>query len=360
MKRYVIFGGTGFIGTHLSQSLLQADADCEVVLVDLNSPREAGYAKVQQRALAIGRATFIKHDVRNPIDESEIGPADVVFNLAAVHREPGHQAYEYFQTNIYGAENVCAYASAVGAKQLVFTSSISVYGPTEQVKTEESLTIPETPYGSSKLVAENIHRTWQIATPGRKLLILRPGVVFGPGEGGNVTRLVRSIVKGYFVYLGNRTTRKAGGYVKELCDVIQFGMDHQSKTGEALTLLNFSMSPTTPMEQFVDAIRDVTKIRRQPIAFPRSVLLAMSYPINAAAQTFGIKQPVSPTRVRKMFRSTNIEAKRLQTLGYKYNYSLKAAFEDWKRDVPADFVEAPARMLQPAVAEQATQIQSVS
>jgi len=360
MKRYVIFGGTGFIGTHLSQSLLEGDGDCEIVLVDLNPPRSAGYAAVLLRALATGRAAFIQHDVRNPIDESEIGAADVVFNLAAVHREPGHQPYEYFQTNIYGAENVCAYASAVGAKHVVFTSSISVYGPTEAVKTEESLTIPETPYGSSKLVAENIHRTWQIAAPGRRLLILRPGVVFGPGEGGNVTRLVRSLVNGYFVYLGNQATRKAGGYVKELCEVIQFGMDHQVKSGESLTLLNFSMSPTTPMEDFVDAIRDVAKIRRQPFSFPRSFLLAVSYPINAAAQTFGLKQPVSPTRIRKLFRSTNIEAKRLQTLGYRYSYSLKAAFEDWKQDVPEDFLGTSAQAPDRALAEQTRQIPGVS
>ena len=184
MKRYAIFGGTGFIGTHLSQALLESDPQCEVVLVDINPLRTAGYADKLQRALSTGRARFVEQDVRNPISESEIGPADVVFNLAAVHREPGHQPYEYFQTNIYGAENVCAYASAVGAKHIVFTSSISVYGPTEEPKTEESLTVPDSPYGSSKLVAENIHRAWQTASPDRRLLIVRPGVVFGPGELG--------------------------------------------------------------------------------------------------------------------------------------------------------------------------------
>ena len=42
-------------------------------------------------------------------------------------------------------------------------------------------------------------------------------------------------------------------------------------------------------------------------------------------------------RVRKLFRSTNIEARRLRALGYKYSYSLQAAFEDWKADVPDDF-----------------------
>jgi len=337
MKRYAIFGGTGFIGTHLSQSLLESDPNCELVLIDINPPRTAGYAEKLQRALSLGKATFVKQDVRNPISELEIGPADVVFNLAAVHREPGHQPYEYFQTNIYGAENVCAYASAVGAKHIVFTSSISVYGPTEEAKTEESLTVPTSPYGSSKLVAENIHRTWQSASRERQLLILRPGVVFGPGEEGNVTRLIRSLVKGYYVYMGNRTTRKAGGYVKELCDVIRFGIEYQGLSGEALTIMNFSTVPTTSIENFVGVICEVAKIKRRPASLPRALLVGLSYPIDAAAKTLGIRQPISPMRVRKLVRSTNVEAKQLQTLGYKFNYSLTTAFEDWKHDLPGDF-----------------------
>jgi nucleoside-diphosphate-sugar epimerase len=353
MKRYVIFGGTGFIGTHLAQSLLENEPKCEIVLVDVNPPRNAPYAGKLLSAISSGRAGFVKHDVRQPADKAVLGSADIVFNLAAVHREPGHQPKEYFETNIHGAENVCAYASAVGAKHLVFTSSISVYGPTEESKTEESLTVPESPYGGSKLVAENIHRTWQKAAPERRLLILRPGVVFGPGEGGNVTRLVRSLVKGYFVYMGNRATRKAGGYVKELSEVIRFGIAHQQQTGESVTLLNFSTMPTTIMEDFVNTIREVAAIRRKPISFPRSVLLGLSYPIDAVARTFGIRQPVSPTRIRKLYRSTNIEARGLQTLGYRYSYTLKAAFEDWKLDVPEDF-GAPASSTRTALTARAS------
>jgi nucleoside-diphosphate-sugar epimerase len=256
----VIFGGTEFIGTHLSQILLESDPQCRVVLVDLNPPRKAAYTKGLQRALANGRAAFLSRDVRNPIEETEIGSADVVFNLAAVHRELGYHPIEYFQTNIFGAENICAYASAVGAKHIVFMSSISVYGQTDEAKTEESLPAPETAYGSSKLLAESVHRSWQQATPGRRLLVLRPGAIFGPGESGNVTRLVRSLLKGHFMYVGNCTTRVAGGYLKELCEAIRFAMEYQIDSGECSMLLNFSMDSPTPMETFVDTVREVARI----------------------------------------------------------------------------------------------------
>jgi nucleoside-diphosphate-sugar epimerase len=265
------------------------------------------------------------------------GRADIVFNLAAIHREPGHEPVEYFATNLNGAENICSYTAAIGCPRLVFTSSISTYGLSEDLKDEGSVPVPETAYGGSKLAAEKIHLTWKAGAPERKLLLLRPGVVFGPGEGGNVTRLVRSLVKGYFVYLGNRKTRKAGGYVKEMCHVVQFGMEHQDRTGDGVTLLNFSMDPPATMESFVNAIKSVAGIRRSPLTIPRSLILGISYPVDAISRTFGIAQPISPVRIRKLFRSTSIEPRKLRELGYTWKFTLEEAFRDWKQDFPEDF-----------------------
>lgn len=334
----VIFGGTGFIGTHMAQHWLREDLAGSVVLVDLNPPRKEPYAGLLQDGLKTGRVEYVRWDVRQPVPADLLPKADTVFNFAAVHREPGHQPHEYFETNLYGAENVSAWAAESGCSRMVFTSSISPYGPSESVKDEQSLPVPETPYGSSKLAAEKIHLAWQAAVPGRKLLVLRPGVVFGPGEGGNVTRLVRSLVKGYFVYMGNRQTRKAGGYVKELCRVTQFGLEHQNRTCEGVTLLNFSMNPLPALENFVEAIQKTAGLRRKPLSVPRSVLLGVSYPVDAVARTFGIRQPISPVRVRKLFRSTPIDPKALRDLGYQWQFTLEDAFLDWKRDLPQDFM----------------------
>lgn len=340
MRPIIVFGGAGFIGTHLAQHLLRENVAQEIFLVDIEAPRDAPYAALLREGLRSGKVKFLPWDVRSPIPASLLPDrAGIIFNLAAVHREPGHQPEEYFETNINGARNVCDYATATGCSRMVFTSSISPYGPTEQLRDETSLPVPETPYGSSKLVAETIHSGWQGASPGRKLLILRPGVVFGPGEGGNVTRLIQSIVGGYFVYLGNKHTRKAGGYVKELCFVIQFGLDHQDRCGEEITILNFSFNPPATMETFVEAIRKVVESRHAPFTAPRSLVLGSSYVIDGLASAFGIKQPVSPVRVRKMFRSTYVDPKRLRELGYSWRFSIEEAFRDWKREVPSDFLK---------------------
>ncbi len=333
----VLFGGTGFIGSHVAMHWLREDFARQVILVDLDPPRREPWTEPLQQALETGRAAFVRWDVRQKIPETLLPKADLIFNLAAIHREPGHLAHEYFETNLCGAENVCAWASVAGCERMVFTSSIAPYGESEDLKDEGSLPVPDSPYGSSKLAAEKMHIGWQAGCRCRKLLILRPGVVFGPGEGGNVTRLIRSIVKGYFVYMGNRQTRKAGGYVKELCRIVQFGLEHQDETDESVTLLNVSIDPPPTLETYVAAIGKVAGIRRSPFNLPRSLLVGVSYPIHGVATLFGIRQPISPVRVRKVFRSTSIDPKRLRELGYQPKYTLEEALEDWKRDLPGDF-----------------------
>ena len=69
---------------------------------------------------------------------------DVIFNFAAVHRTPGHEDHEYFETNIRGAENVVAFAEKWNIKKVVFTSSIAPYGAAEELKKETTLPTPNT------------------------------------------------------------------------------------------------------------------------------------------------------------------------------------------------------------------------
>ncbi|MGO4517996.1 NAD-dependent epimerase/dehydratase family protein [Terriglobus sp. 2YAB30_2] len=336
-RSFVIFGGNGFIGTHTALTLLAADPRNTIYLVDIRPPRTEGYARPIVEALSSGRAVFVQHDVRQPMPTDLLPQAEIVFNFAAIHREPGHAAPEYFETNLLGAEHVCDWATRTSSRKIIFTSSISPYGPSESRKDERSIPTPESPYGSSKLAAEKIHLAWLAGDSARRLVIMRPGVVFGPGEGGNVTRLVRSLVKGYFVYMGNRDTIKAGGYVKELCQVMLFAMAYLQEHQQSFLLLNFSFGPTPKLQDFVRAIQKTVGLKRSPLSVPRSLLLGVSYPVSTLASAFGIKTPINPVRVRKLFRSTNVYPMRLEELGYRFRFTLEEAFEDWKKDLPEDF-----------------------
>ena len=144
-------------------------------------------------------------------------------------------------------------------------------------------------------------------------------------------------MKGYFVYLGNRETVKAAGYVKEFCNVAVFGLDTLQQTGAHNLILNFTMNPPPTVQQMVEAILKVGEKRSKPRTTSQGLLLALSYPISGIGRALGIKVPINPVRVRKLVRSNNIWPDRLEALNYRYTYTLESAFQDWKQDLPEDF-----------------------
>ena len=337
-RRCVLFGGAGFIGTHFATHLLSSGRVEQVWLADFRLTSSATWPRDLQAHQQNGRVHCVTLDVRQPISHPELPQeAELIVNLAAVHREPGHEPHEYFATNLPGADNVCAWAEQAKCMRMIFTSSIAPYGPTEDHKDEESLPVPVSPYGASKLAAEKIHLGWQRAEKSRKLIIVRPGVVFGPGEGGNVTRMIRAVLKRYFFYMGNQHTRKAGGYVKELCHALTWVMDWQERTGTEVTLFNFSMDPAPTVEDYVNTIFRVAKVEHFIPRVPYPLLLGVSYPIEAVSRPLGLQQPISPVRVRKLVRSNNIVPGFLRAHGYQYQYTLDQALTDWLHDRPEEW-----------------------
>ena len=331
-KNCIIFGGTGFIGSHFALYLLSKKLVDQIYLFDLE-PIRPFFDNADRRV------HYLSGDVRIPINEGLL-PDDIsiIANFAAIHREPGHEDYEYFQTNLLGAENVCKFAEKVGCQNIIFTSSISPYGVSESVKDESTLSIPVTAYGSSKLVAEKIHQIWQAKdVNNRRLVIVRPGVVFGPGEGGNVSRLIKAVIHRYFFFMGNESTRKAGVYVKELCNAMWWVLQEQKKNGETLSLFNMSMNPGPSIGEYVKAVSKTQGIKRFVPTVPYRVLMAVSYVIDAIAKPLSIRHPFSPVRIRKLVRSNNIIPAYLVEHGYEFQYSLDSAFSDWKKSCPEEW-----------------------
>lgn len=337
MPNAVIFGGAGFIGTFFARHLIEDKQVSHVYLYDHEPVSEKAFQFRKKMIESYPQITIIKGDVRKTIDWVPSESIDLVANFAAVHREPGHEDYEYFECNLLGAENVCSWAERVGCNRIIFSSSIAPYGPSEEVRDESSLPVPKTAYGSSKLAAEKIHQVWQAKNEQRQLVIVRPGVVFGPGEGGNVSRLIKAVTKRYFFYMGNRQTRKAGVYVKELCNAMTWVLYSDKARTERVSLFNMSMNPGPSIEEYVDSIARVSEIKVWIPQVPSFVLLAVAYMIDIVARPLGIKHPFSPVRIRKLIRSNNILPTYLVKNGYEYKYSLDQALSDWKKDCPEEW-----------------------
>lgn len=337
MNCAVIFGGTGFIGTFFASHLLERGGFEKVYLYD-HEPASAKSSSFRRKMLGgYPNIHEVNGDVRKSVEWIPSELVTLVANFAAIHREPGHEDHEYFECNLLGAENVCDWAERVDCKKIIFASSIAPYGPSEEVRDEQSIPVPTTAYGSSKLAAEKIHQIWQAKGDHRQLVIVRPGVVFGPGEGGNVSRLIKAVRNRYFFYMANRDTRKAGIYVKELCIAMMWVLNSEKAKADGISLLNMTMNPGPSIEEYVNSIARIAKMKVWIPNVPSSLLFIAAHSIDLIAKPLGIKHPFSPVRIRKLIRSNNILPTYLMENGYDYKYTLDEAFADWKIDCPEEW-----------------------
>lgn len=314
----IVFGGSGFIGTHLLGRLVASGA-AQPISVDIRDPGNA-----------VPGVDYRRADVRDLRDFTVPGRISTIYNLAAVHITPGHPDHEYYETNVLGATEVTAFARRMAVTEIVFTSSISVYGSGEETKSESSPLAPVSPYGRSKVLAERIHRAWLDENAGRRLVIARPAVIFGPGEGGNFTRMAKSLKAGMFVYPGRRNTIKACFYIDDLLDAIMFAR----QAPDRFVLFNGCYPDRYTLEEIVETFRALHFPKARTFEIPLGVVIAGAKVLRPMS-VMGLG--IHPERIMKLVRSTDIVPGWLETRNASTRGRIAAALDRWAQSSKGSF-----------------------
>lgn len=315
-KKISVIGGAGFVGTNLCQRL--ADRQIPFEIIDLNeSKRFPDKSKIG--------------DVRDIESLLSTVTGDIVVNLAAVHRDDVRDRSEYTKTNVDGAANVAAMCSQKGIEKIVFTSTVAVYGFAESGTDEDGDINPFNEYGRTKFQAEEKLRNWQEES-GSSLLIIRPTVIFGEGNRGNVFNLLNQIASGRFVMVGSGTNKKSMAYIGNIVAFLEKCLESEQK----YAVYNYVDTPDLDMNTLIRQVRFTLK-GKDTIGprLPYWIGLLLGYIADGITVISGKKLPISAIRVKKFCASTAFRSRKSELDGFIPPFSLQDGID---RTLNSEFV----------------------
>jgi nucleoside-diphosphate-sugar epimerase len=320
MQSIGVIGGSGFIGSRLVSRLIGQE-NTFITIID-KSP-STDFPEL-----------YFQVNICNISDLKGLSKRySALINLAAEHRDDVSPLSLYDEVNVGGAINVCDLARAKSIKKIIFTSSVAVYGFAPLGTNESGVIAPFNDYGRTKWEAEQVYKQWQAEDPqNRTLVIVRPTVVFGERNRGNVFNLLRQIASGKFVMISDGLNRKSMAYVENVAAFLEYSLDFKP----GVHIYNYIDKPDFTMNTLVAHVNKLLG-RSSEIKFrlPFSLGLLIGSSFDLVAKITGKKFPISAIRVKK-FCANSVYESAIESTGFIPPVPLMEAIE---KTVRFEFIE---------------------
>lgn len=220
MKKALVTGADGFIGSHLTELLLETGYNVRA-LSQYNSFNYWGWLEDVEPSKNL---EIVSGDIRDPFYCEEITKdIDIVFHLAALIAIPfSYKAPQsYVETNVNGTLNICNAAFKNSVKRVLVTSTSEVYGTAQYVPIDEKHPKqPQSPYSASKIGADAMALSYFNAF-NLPVTIVRPFNTFGPRQSARaiIPTIIAQIASGIeTIKLGDLTPTRDFNFVKDTCN----------------------------------------------------------------------------------------------------------------------------------------------
>lgn len=307
----LITGSAGFIAGWLKRQLREDGSVTRISTIDLEPDHETdGHVQMD-----IAAGDFVE-------TASALGGHDVIIHLAAAHRDDIRPVSRYDEVNVLGTRHICELARKTGVNKLVFASSVAVYGYAPPDTGIDGAITPFNDYGRTKALAEDVLLEWYREAPDqRTLVIVRPTVVFGPGNRGNVYNLLRQISSGIFVMIGDGENRKSMAYVGNIARFFK----SVTRLQGGLHVFNYVDKPDYNMRDLVGDTREVLgRSRNGYVTVPLAVGKLLGRIGDFGAMLLKRPLPVTSIRVEKFCATTQF-ATNMADIGFVPETPLKTA-----------------------------------
>jgi len=305
MKNILCIGASGFVGTRLANI---TKTDFKLKIFDKQQ------SKFHPELTTLG-------DVRKQDDLNyELNGQDSVVLLAAEHRDDVSPTSLYYDVNVQGTKNVLQAMDKNGIKNIIFTSSVAVYGLNKKNPNVQHPADPFNHYGKSKWQAEETLREWYNKEPEkRSLTIIRPTVIFGERNRGNVFNLLEQIASGKFLMVGKGTNYKSMAYVGNIAAFIKYLLKNL-KPG--YQVFNYIDKPDLNMNELVAQVETSLNKKIPSTHFPYWLGMFGGFGFDILSKLSGKKFSVSSVRVKKFCATTQFDATAAHNSGFKAPFAL--------------------------------------
>jgi len=317
MKKICVVGGSGFVGTRLIDLLIK---QVDVKIFD------------KQNSNAYPELVTIGNVLDKDALKLALRGVDLVVLLAAEHRDDVSPTSLYYDVNVQGASNVLEAMDANGINNIVFTSSVAIYGLDKNNPDETHPADPFNHYGKSKWQAEEVLRVWHQKNKDTSLTIIRPTVIFGEANRGNVYNLLKQIASGRFLMIGGGRNVKSMSYVGNIAAFLKYLIETQSV---GYRIFNYADKPDFTTQNLVENVEKALGRKLPPIHIPYALGLLGGYGFDVLAFVTRKKLSVSSVRVKKFCATTEFSSKNIQTIGFVAPYSIE---EGLQRTIKTEFM----------------------
>ena len=303
-----IIGGSGFVGSSLI-SILNKEST-----INIDKQKSPFYNDITTLC-----------DIRDKKNLNFPRKVNSIVLLAAEHRDDVSPKNLYYDVNVQGTKNVLEAMDKAGIKNIIFTSSVAIYGLNKVNPNEDHFQDPFNHYGKSKWKAEEVIKEWFDKKPeGKSVTIIRPTVIFGERNRGNVYNLLKQIVFGKFLMIGKGQNKKSMAYVGNLNAFIKNRLE---AVKQGYNVFNYVDKPDFSMNELTSVIEDKMKISISKQRIPLWLGMLGGYGFDILAFLTRKKLSISSVRVKKFCATTQFDAKKAHNF-FKAPYTLQQGLEN--------------------------------
>ena len=320
--RLLVTGASGFLGSRL--------------IPELSAQGHFGLA-VSRRKIGELPAGWDWRERGSVLSAPPSAPPDALIHLEVKQHVPNPtpaDLREFDSVNVGGVKSWLDWCAQAQVNRFIHLSTIKAVADSPEIQLDDAASPPSTLYGQSKRAGEDLVAAWGRESPARSVLILRPAVVYGPGNTANIFSFIQAIdCRRFFLVGGSRnlkslvSLRNAAAAITFLLVRMRPGVDYFNLTDQE------SFSVRELAEKLARLLGKNPRFASIPLFAARLAALAGDLVLKATGRSL----PLTTSRLSALTETTHFSCRKLLAAGFRHPQTTDEGFQEmiaWRRTLP--------------------------